>query len=141
MKKHIKERIKKEVCHYIKDWKEIGVDLPVPPCEPKHNSQCMNNCMNEYKARRSFAIVEVVSRNYGVVHYLCVDENGNTYDPTLGFEWSGHKYKVRRYIHPESGVAMDDQLDSCKRELYQSACSRLTRLLAKIFFIDYNSVI
>ena len=133
--KTLQDIVRKEISEHIKNWKDVSIDLSCkPPCEPKHNRQCMYNAMNEFKADRACAIMEVASAECGVVHYLCVDKNGDVYDPTLGWSYSGTKYKLIQYIHPETSMDMNDHLNQAKQKLFDDACSKTTKALCKIGF-------
>ena len=141
MKKIIIERLRAEIVEHIKGWRNITIDLPNPPCEPKQNAQCMHNAMNEYQAGRSFAILEVCRADIPMVHYLCVDANGDVYDPTLGYQWSGTKYKLIRYIHPNDDKYMADHLVDAKERLFHDACSKVTKIAFKVARLDLGDII
>lgn len=140
----VENKIVNEIKEAIKDWDDIEINLPVPPngCQPLQNQQCMNNAMNEYKAHRSVAIIEVVaiSDNQVVAHYLCMTAEGKVYDPTLGWEWSGGAYKLSKYIHPENNDGMSDELYAFKDRLF-GMCKPSTRRLAKLTRTDHREFI
>lgn len=141
MRSRIKKRMVREIVDHIKDWQDIEITRPVPPCEPKHNRSCMYNAMDEYKAKRAFAIIEVCGDDDGIVHYLNVDSSGKIYDPTLGWSYSRAKFKLIQYIHPETKLNMGDHLSQAKEKLFNDSCSELTKSLVKIFGIDIDDVI
>lgn len=142
MKINVYKRASEEISSHVKDWKTIKITLPVPPCEPKHNRQCMYNAMNEFKAKRAVAIIEVVSSdNDPILHYLCMDKNGDIYDPTLGWSWSGYEWKLIQYIHPETDHNMGKHLQMAKEKLVKEACSKVTKRMINLFKINLDKVV
>lgn len=141
MRSKIKNRVVSEIVNHIKDWEDIKITRAVPPCEPKHNRRCMYNAMDEYKAKRAFAIIEVCGTDDGIVHYLNVDSSGKIYDPTLGWSYSGCEFKLIQYIHPETQLNMGDHLSQAKERLFNDACSKTTKRLVKLFRIDIYDII
>lgn len=139
--KFVENMMHKNVSNQIKEWQDVEIDLSVPPVRPLFNRKCMYNVVEELKAKRAFAILEVVGKDDCTAHYLCLDVNGKVYDPTLGWNYSGCKYKLVRYIHPEyDGISdMGNTLSELKTRLYNMLPWHL-RLLSKVTFTDYNEV-
>ncbi len=132
--------MRSNISEQIKDWKDIE-PINVAPTTPLMNRQCMHNVVNELKAKRAFAIIEVVGSGDAIAHYLCVAENGDIYDPTLGWNWSGCKYKLVRYIHPEyDGICdMSGELDKLKLRVYKMLPWHV-RLLSRVTLTNYYNV-
>lgn len=97
-------KIKSYLNEKTKSWRVVEITKSCTENPPLMNRKCMFNCVHELKAGRAVAILEVFD---DVCHYICMDENGDIYDPTLGWSWSGAKWRLSRYIHPESNEIND----------------------------------
>lgn len=133
-------KMRENISEQIKDWKDIN-PVSVSPSAALMNRQCMHNVVEELKQKRAFAIMEVVGARDGIAHYLCVAENGDIYDPTLGWAYSGNTYKLVRYVHPEyDGISdMAKSLDDLKLKMYKMLPWHI-KLLSKVTFTSYYDV-
>lgn len=120
-----------EITAAAEPWPVITITKPVPDCQPTLNQQCMFNAVNEYKIGRAVAVLEVVRVPSTIAHYLCMDDQGLIYDPTLGWPYSADEYRLNRYIHPEEDCffAMVERLKGFKSELVSLTSKRTKRLM------------
>jgi len=137
MKKLIIKNIQDQAREKFKSWPTIKIDKSDPPVLPSMNQRCMYNALNEYRSKRSVAILEVVNFNDNpVAHYVSMDDQGKTYDPTLGWSWSGNDYRLSRYIHNMADETddMGEVLAQFKLKLFNLADSK-TLFIAKALMI------
>jgi len=137
MKKRIIKSIQKQAIEATKGWKDVEIDKTDPELNPMMNHRCQFNALNEYRAKRAVAILEVLdtSSDSPVAHYINIDEQGMTYDATLGWSWSGCKYKLSKYIHTMDVNDMSTHLMDFKKRLFEMS-DKKTLAAAKLFGID-----
>jgi len=137
MKNRIIKRIQDQAREQFKSWPVIKIDTYDPPNLPLMNRQCMHNALNEYRSRRSVAILEVVNiKKNPCAHYLSMDNQGKVYDPTLGWGWAGTEYRLSRYVHPKDDETddMGEVLSAFKLRLFKMSDSK-TLFIAKALMI------
>lgn len=125
--------IQRQMFDSVKNWQDIKIDISVPETMPLMNHKCHYNALNEYLHKRAVAILEVVSTGENpTAHYISMNENGKTYDATLGWSWGGCEYKLSKYIHTQDVNDMSKHLSDFKLKLFMFA-SPATRFFAKLF--------
>lgn len=136
------KRVDSEITAMIEPWPLIQITKPVPDCQPTMNRQCMYNAVNELKAGRAVAVLEVVRIRRPIAHYLCMDSQGLIYDPTLGWSYSNDDYRLNRYIHPDDVCLSDmgERLNEFKSEIVEMT-SKKTKLFAKVLRLDNDELV
>lgn len=132
MRKMIIKSIVNQAKESTKNWKTIKLDIYESDRLAMMNNRCQYNALGEYRAKRAVAILEVFGG--GIAHYICMNEHGELYDPTLGWSFSGTEYKLSRYVHPIHEGDFNDNLINFKNALFEMA-SPTTKLLARLFFV------
>ena len=129
--------IQRQAIEATKDWKEIGIDIADPQLNPMMNNRCQFNALNEYRAKRAVAILEVFNfrSDSPIAHYISINDQGQTYDATLGWSWSGAKYRLSRYVHTMDVDDMSKHLTDFKKKLMNMS-DKKTLALAKVLMID-----
>ena len=108
---------------WVESLKKIEV-VAVPNGNPMMNNSCHYNAVNQVKQRKAVAVVEVVTIVEGgslVAHYINIDSNGDYYDITLGWSWSGCDYHLVRIISADSSELGDARrmLGNLKKKMYE----------------------
>lgn len=128
--------IKNEIEQAIKNGGYKKVEFVVKDQLPLLNQSCHYNATHEAKSGRAVCVVEIVASG-PVAHYINMDSNGDYYDITLGWSWSGSDCWIMRHISSENEELNDaaKMLGDFKKRLVDKA-SWKSKLLMKVFFIS-----
>lgn len=125
----------KEVINKNKNLKQIYMRDVKSGDRPLINQACHYNSTHEVKNGNAIAIAEVLVINGGIVtaHYICMDKNGDYYDPTLGWAWSGCEYRLVRLIASDSNELQDANKMLCDfKDRLLDMCSKKVKLACKL---------
>ena len=115
--------IKDNASSWAKGLKKIEV-TPLTQSEPLINNSCHYNSVNQVKLGKAVAVVEVVmfdGDDRPTAHYININEQGEYYDITLGWSWSGCDYRLVRIIHSSSNElsSAHEMLRKLKKKMYE----------------------
>lgn len=96
---------------------------------PSHNHRCHINADHMIKAGHAVAVAEVVmiDSDSCTLHYINLDANGDYFDCTLGYQWSGDDYRLIRLLNQFPAYPGDHLCDE-KRRICKEALGRFGKM-------------
>ncbi len=121
IKKKVIDMAQEQILEASNQYKTIELASCRKFLVPLINGACHFNSVHELKNGNSVSVVEclMVDGKKVTAHYICMNEKGEYYDPTLGWQWSGCDYKLVRHIHPDSSeiTSIYDSLMGLKKKM------------------------
>lgn len=144
LKGKVIKKATREIKPYIDSLKKITMrNYGKSDNIPLMNNCCHFNATNEVQNGNAICVVECVltDETHVTAHYICMDSNGEYYDPTLGWSWGGGDYRIVRLISANDNELWDaDKMLSNLKSMLIGKCSKGTKRMIKLLKIDDGDI-